>query len=71
MLKPIQKLVKNTSSSKGAKITLISWIAIVVILSLIAPSAKDYEGNSTEGSVKGDTPSQVADEIYHTRVSIR
>src|SRR5699024_8949058 len=37
--------------------------AVVVILSLLAPSSKDYEGNSTEGSIKGDTPSKVAEDI--------
>src|SRR5699024_2040710 len=63
MLKPFRKLVQYTSSSKGAKITLIGWIAVVVILSLLAPSSKDYEGNSTEGSIKGDTPSKVAEDI--------
>lgn len=64
MLKPIQKLVKYTSSSRGAKVTLISWILAVVMISFLAPSAKDYEGSSSEGSVKGDTPSKIAEEIY-------
>jgi len=64
MLKPIQRLVKYTSSSKGAKVTLISWIAIVVMISAFAPSAKDYEGTSNEGSIKENTPSQIAEKLY-------
>lgn len=63
MLKPIQKLVRYTSSSKGAKVTLIAWLAVVLIISILAPSAKDHEGNSTEGSVKGDTASEIAADI--------
>lgn len=63
MLKPIQKLVRYTSSSRGAKVTLFAWLAVVLIISFLAPSAKDYEGNSTEGSVKGDTASEIAANI--------
>jgi len=63
MLKPIRKLVKFTSSSKGAKITLVGWILAVIILSVLAPSAKDYEGNSTEGSVNQDRPSEIAEQL--------
>src|SRR5690625_3178081 len=63
MLKPIQKLVRYTSSSRGAKVTLIAWLAVVLLISFLAPSAKDYEGNSTEGSVKGDTASEIAANI--------
>lgn len=63
MLKPFRKIVQYTSSSKGAKITLVAWIAIVLALSLLAPSAKDYEGNSSESSITKDMPSEIADEI--------
>ncbi|MCH1625235.1 MMPL family transporter [Ferdinandcohnia quinoae] len=63
MLKPFQKLVKYTSSSKGAKITITAWILVVLLLSVFAPSAKDYETNSSEGSVKGNTPSELAEQI--------
>lgn len=63
MLKPIHKLVRYTSSSRGAKVTLISWIAVVLLISVFAPSAKDYEGTSTEGSVNKDTAAKIADDI--------
>jgi len=63
MLKPFRKLVSYTSSSKGAKVTIISWILAVVLFSIFAPSANEYKVNSSEGSVQGDTPSEIADKI--------
>lgn len=63
MLKPIHKLVRYTSSSRGAKVTLIAWLAVVLLISVLAPSAKEYEGNSTEGSVKENTASEIASDI--------
>lgn len=63
MLKPIRRLVKYTSSSKGAKVTLIGWILAVILLSVFAPSAKDFEGNSTEGSINQDRPSEIAKQL--------
>ncbi|MFK4996828.1 hypothetical protein ACI2OX_02720 [Bacillus sp. N9] len=60
MLRLFQRLATYSSSSKGAKIVLATWIIIVVLLSALAPSAKQYEGNSKEGSVKGNTPSEMA-----------
>jgi putative drug exporter of the RND superfamily len=63
MLKPFQKLVRFASSSKGAKIVIMAWVLAVVLLSVLAPSAKEYEGNSKEGSVKRDTPSEIAGQV--------
>ncbi|MFD2442452.1 MMPL family transporter [Bacillus sp. CGMCC 1.16607] len=63
MLKPFQKIVKFASSSKGAKIVIMVWIAAVILLSALAPSAKVYEQNSKEGSVKGNTPSEIANQV--------
>lgn len=63
MLRPFRKLVQFTSSAKGAKITLIAWLLVVAILSLVAPGAKEFAGNSHEGSVKGDRPSEIAEQI--------
>src|SRR5699024_1208467 len=51
-----------SGSSKGAKIVLIAWLVAVVAFSLLAPSAKEYDISSTEGSVKGDTASEIAQE---------
>lgn len=63
MLRPFQQLAKYSSSSKGAKVVLAVWLVAVVLMSMLAPSAKEYEGNSKEGSVKGDTPSEIAAQV--------
>ncbi|MFO1446374.1 MMPL family transporter [Bacillus sp. Bva_UNVM-123] len=63
MLKPFRKLVKYTSSSRGAKFTVMTWILAVILFSLFAPSANDYKVNSNEGSVEENTPSEVADKL--------
>ncbi|WP_312472137.1 MMPL family transporter [Neobacillus sp.] len=63
MLNPLQSLVKFSSSKRGAKVVLFIWIAAVIILSALAPSAKQYSVSSKEGSVKKDTPSAIANQI--------
>ncbi|MED3572579.1 MMPL family transporter [Cytobacillus praedii] len=63
MLKPFRKLVKYTSSQKGAKVTILAWVLAVVLLSLLVPSAKEYEVNSKEGSIYGNKPSEIAQQI--------
>jgi len=60
LLKPFRALARFSSSSKGAKIVLLGWIIAVLALSFLAPSAKEYDANSTEGSVKGNTASEIA-----------
>ncbi len=63
MLNPLQRLVKFSSSKRGAKVVLFLWIAAVIILSVLAPSSKDYSVSSKEGSVKNDTPSAIANQV--------
>ncbi|WP_243292212.1 MMPL family transporter [Bacillus sp. FJAT-47783] len=63
MLKPIQNIVRFSSSSKGAKIFLFIWIVAVVLLSVLAPSSKEYSGTSQERSVNHNTPSEMADQL--------
>ncbi|MGM8211205.1 MMPL family transporter [Virgibacillus sp. W0430] len=60
MLQPIRSIVKYTSSQRGAKVTIIAWIVAVILLSALAPSAKEYETNGTEGSIRANTPSEAA-----------
>src|SRR5690625_2803988 len=62
MLKPFRALARFSGRSRGAKIILFSWILAVVVLSFLAPSAKEYDVNSTEGSGKGNTASEIAKE---------
>lgn len=63
MLKPFQSLARISGSSKGAKMVLITWIVAVVAFSLLALSAKEYDISSTEGSVKSNTTSEIAQEV--------
>lgn len=63
MLNPFKKIVQFTSSKNGAKWTLTIWIIAALLFSVFAPSAKDYEESSSSGSVKGDTPSEIAKEL--------
>jgi len=44
-------------------VVLLLWIAAVVVLSVFAPSSKDYSVSSKEGSVKNDTPSAIANQV--------
>jgi len=63
MFNPLQRLVKFSSSKRGAKVVLLLWIAAVIVLSIFAPSSKDYSVSSKEGSVKNDTPSAIANQV--------
>ncbi|MFE8698342.1 MMPL family transporter [Cytobacillus sp. FJAT-53684] len=63
MLKPFRQLVNYTSSQKGVKVTILAWIFAVVLLSIFAPSAKEFEVNSKEGSMDGNKPSEIAQQI--------
>src|SRR5699024_5694371 len=62
MLSMIRNITKFASSQKGAKITLAIWLVAVVVLSVLAPSSKDYETSSGEGSTNGTQLSEIAEE---------
>src|SRR5699024_8407331 len=63
MLSSIRKLVRFTSSKKGATLTVALWLIALLVVSIILPYSKDYEDNSSEGSVHEDTPSEIAHEF--------
>ncbi|MDQ0268198.1 MMPL family transporter [Cytobacillus purgationiresistens] len=63
MQNQIQKLVKFSSSSKGAKIVIFTWIAAAIFLSILAPGSKEFSGTSQEQSVSQDLPSEVAAQL--------
>ena len=65
MIHMFQKMVQFASSAKGAKITLIAWLAIVMILSVVAPSSKEYSQQSEEGSVRENIPSTIAKNVLY------
>ncbi|MBW8348846.1 MMPL family transporter [Bacillus sp. IITD106] len=69
MLRPFRKLVKFASSPNGAKITLVSWLLAVLLFSLFAPGAKEFAVNSKEASVRGDSPSEIADHVLKQQFS--
>ncbi|MBS4196988.1 MMPL family transporter [Lederbergia citri] len=69
MLRPFRKLVKFSSGSVGAKITIASWLLAVLLISLFAPGAKEYAVNSKEASVSGDRPSEIADHVLKEQFS--
>ncbi len=60
MLKPFRSLARFSGSLKGSKIVLIAWIIALLAFSYFSPSAKEYDVNSTEGSVTGNTASEIA-----------
>lgn len=63
LLQFFRKISRFASSKKGAKIVFATWILAVLILSFFAPSAKDYEGNSGEGSKKENMSAEIAEEV--------
>src|SRR5690625_669856 len=65
LLSIIRKIVRFTSSAKGAKITLFAWLGAVLLFSFLAPSAKDYETNSSEGSIGENRPAEIATNVLN------
>src|SRR5690625_2059662 len=65
LLSIIRKIVRFTSSAKGAKITLFAWLGAVLLFSFLAPSAKDYETNSSEGSIRENRPAEIATNVLN------
>ncbi|MBP1991121.1 MMPL family transporter [Paenibacillus eucommiae] len=51
------------SSPKGAKIVVICWLLIIIVLSGIAPGAKKHAISSDEQSIHENTPSAVAQSL--------
>lgn len=63
MLNFFRKIAKFSSSKKGAKITLAIWLSAVILLSFLAPSSKDYQHTSGEGSINEDRQSEIAEKL--------
>lgn len=60
---PFSKYARIITAPKGAKLTLIVWLLVIIILSVAAPGAKKFAVSGGEGSIKDDTPSAVARRI--------
>src|SRR5699024_11833596 len=63
LLQFFRKISRLSSGNAGAKIFFATWILAVIILSMRAPSAKDYEGSSGEGSKNENMPSEIAEDV--------
>jgi len=63
MLNVLNKFTGWASSRKGAKIVLLGWLAVIVIVTAIAPTAKSYSISAGEGSIHEDTPSAIASRV--------
>ncbi|MDF2668510.1 MAG: hypothetical protein K0R67_816 [Paenibacillus sp.] len=59
----MHKLAGFINSPKGAKLVIISWLIVIIVLSAAAPGAKPYAQNTGEGSIHNDTPSAIAEQI--------
>jgi RND superfamily putative drug exporter len=59
----LPQLARFVSSSKGAKIVLISWLTAIFLLSAMAPSSKEVAKSGGEGSIHEDTLSAAAQQI--------
>ncbi|WP_138755977.1 MMPL family transporter [Paenibacillus sinopodophylli] len=51
------------TSPRGAKISLICWLSIIILLTALAPGAKEYAISSSEGSVFQTAPSAQAEAL--------
>lgn len=63
MMNKIRQLTRFASSKKGSLIVISIWLAALIILTVFAPSSKEHAENSGEGSVREDSPSEIAHEL--------
>jgi len=67
MMQLIHRITGWASSRKGAKIVVAAWLAAIVLLSGIAPSAKSVSISAGEGSVNENTLSEQARRLIKER----
>lgn len=65
MLQLLNNITSWVSSRKGAKIVLGIWLAVIIILSAAAPTAKQFSISAGEGSVPNNKPSEIASQIMN------
>lgn len=61
----LQGFARLVSSKKGAKVVVVCWILAIIILSIVAPGSKENATSSGEGSMNGNSPSEVAKQIQN------
>src|SRR5699024_4940787 len=57
----IHFITDKIATKKGAWITIIFWVLLAMILSVIAPSSKDYAVNNVSQLYPDNSPSVIAD----------
>lgn len=67
MFKPLHAITRFSGSPKGATITLVFWLLLVVILAGVAPGAKQYSISAGEGGIGNDKPAEVAKRLLDER----
>lgn len=58
----IHFITDKIATRKGAWITLITWIALAIVLSVIAPSSKDHAVNNVSKLYPENSPSVIAEQ---------
>src|SRR5690625_2809072 len=59
----VRQLTRFASSKRGSVIVISTWLLALILLSVFAPSSKDYAENSGEGSVRENSASEIAHEL--------
>ncbi|MFD0716646.1 MMPL family transporter [Paenibacillus sp. GCM10027626] len=60
---PLQPIIQFAASKRGAKLVLVGWLLLIVLLSAAAPTAKQFAISAGEGHVDGNTPSAIAKQL--------
>lgn len=56
----LQRITNRIASKKGAWITLVVWLIAAIVLSIAAPSSKDYSVNNVSKLYPETSPSEIA-----------
>ncbi|MCQ6561125.1 MMPL family transporter [Paenibacillus mendelii] len=59
----MNKFIQYVTSQRGAKLTILFWLLLVLVLTATAPTAKQYAANAGEGHIKGSNPSAEAKQL--------
>lgn len=63
----LYRITGFASSRRGAKISLLAWLLLIIALSVAAPAAKPYAVSAGEGNANDSNPSAVAQRLLDER----